>query len=97
MSEVWVIGQVARVNGAVTDAAGAAADPGELLLKVKPPTGDVVSHVYGAGVVLKDAVGAYHADITLDQAGAWNFRWEATAPNVGADEMSLQVPKSRVV
>lgn len=97
MSDPWIIGQVARVSVVLTDANAAAADPSALALKIKPPTGAVVTYAYGGGVLLKDAVGAYHADITLDQAGAWNFRWEATAPNAGAFEHSVAVQKSRVL
>lgn len=97
MSDQWLIGQAARVSGTVTDAAGVAADPGGLALKVKAPNGTVTTYPYGGGVVLKDAVGSYHADLILNQAGAWTWRWEATAPNVGADEGTLQVRKSAVV
>ena len=94
MSEPWIIGQVARISVAITDAVDVAADPGGLTLKIKPPAGAVVSHAYGAGVVLKDATGAYHADITLDQAGQYRWRWEASAPNVGADQGFLHVEAS---
>ena len=94
MSDPWLIGPVARVAVALTDAAGAAADPGALALKLKKPDGSTVTHNDGSGVVLKDATGAYHADIALDASGPWAWRWESSAPNAGADQSTFDVFKS---
>ncbi len=96
MSDPWIIGQVARISVAITDAADAAADPGGLSLKIKLPSGTVVTHTYGGGTLLKDAVGSYHADITLAEAGQYRWRWEATAPNAGADQGFLHVETSLI-
>lgn len=96
MSDPWIIGQVARLSVAVTDAAGAAADPGGLALKIKTPAGAITTHAYGGGTVLKDATGAYHADIPLAESGQWRWRWEATAPSAGADQGYLHVAESLV-
>lgn len=97
MSDLWIIGQVARFSVALTDVNGATADPGALALKLKKPDGTVVTHNYGGGVCLKDGVGAYHADIALDASGPWAWRWESAAPNAGADENTLYVEKSFVL
>lgn len=96
MSDPWVIGQVARISVAITDAAAAAADPGGLVLKIKTPAGVTTTHAYGDGTVQRDGLGAYHADIPLTEAGQWRWRWEAAAPSAGADQGFLQVAASIV-
>lgn len=96
-SNDWIIGQTARLSVAITDAANAAADPGTLRLKAKTPAGVTTTYTYGVGgEIVKDAVGAYHADIALAAAGRWIWRWETDAPNAGADEGELNVRKSRI-
>ena len=98
MSDTYIPGEVARVSLTATDTAGAAADPGALRLKVKPPTGALATYTFGVGAdIVKDAVGRYHADILLAAAGLWAYRWELDAPNAGAVEGTITVQKSRVI
>lgn len=99
MSSEWIVGQSARITVAITDAAEIAVDPGALRLKVKPPTGAALrTYDYGASAeIVKDADGQYHADIVLDAAGTWSWRWEGTAaPHVGVGEGMLTVIKGRL-
>jgi hypothetical protein len=94
----YIPGEVARLSLAVTNIAGAAADPGALRLKVKSPAGAVSTYTYGGGAeIVKDSVGNYHADIQLTTAGLWAWRWELDAPNAGAAEGAINVQKSRVI
>lgn len=94
----WLIGQAARISVDVKDFGGTLADPGALRLKVKPPTSELQTFVYGTDAALvKDAVGKYHVDLTLNASGAWAYRWECDAPNAGAIEGALQVRKSAVI
>lgn len=87
MLERYVPGQVIRLSIAVTDTADAAQDPGALRLMVKPPTGATTIYTYGTDAeVVRDAAGAYHADIALIAAGQWRWRWEGDAPFAGAAE-----------
>ena len=96
-SSTWLIGETARLSVAITDAAGAAADPGALRLKTKDPAGTVQTYTYGvSGEVVKDAVGSYRADILLATAGRWAWRWETDAPNAGATEGGLSVEPSLI-
>lgn len=93
----WLAGEVARLTLALTDIAGAAADPGALRLKVKPPSGVVATYTYGiAAEVVKDSQGNYHADIPLTTAGEWRWRWESDTPNAGAVESFLSVSASTI-
>lgn len=98
MSDNYLIGETGRISVSITDLLNAAADPGALRLKVKSSSGVVTTYVYGAsGELVKDSVGHYHADIILDAAGTWAWRWESDAPNAGASEGTLSVRKSAVV
>lgn len=81
---------------AITNAADAAADPGGLTLKVRVPSGTITTHAYGSGVLVKDAAGAYHADIALDESGQYLWRFEATAPDAGADQGFFEVQASLI-
>ena len=94
----YIPGEVARLSLTVTDLDGLVADPGAVVLKVKQPAGVVATYAYGSSAeVIKDAVGAYHADLVLSAAGMWAYRWELDAPNAGAAEGVIQVQKSRVI
>ncbi|KIO49601.1 hypothetical protein [Nitrosospira sp. NpAV] len=95
----YLIGSVVRVSVSITDCAtNILADPGGLILKVKPPAEAPTTFTYGVdSEVIKDADGVYHADITLDKSGEWRWRWEASTPNVGVVEGDLAVRASRVV
>lgn len=94
MSDSWIVGQMVRLSVAVTDATGAAAAPGTLTLRVKSPSAVVTSYNVAGGGVVADGTGAFHADIALDEAGQYVWRWEAGAPNAGADEGIITVARS---
>ncbi|WP_153117383.1 hypothetical protein [Rhodocyclus tenuis] len=91
-------GEVARLSLTVTNAAGAAVDPGAVVLKVKPPAGAVTDYAYGvAPEISRTGAGEYFAEILLTAAGRWAYRWELAAPNAGAAEGSIVVAKSAVL
>lgn len=74
------------------------ADPTALRLKLRNPSGVVTTYIFGvAPEVVKDAVGKYHANIVMNVAGNWSYRWESDAPNAGADEGRITVKKSIVI
>lgn len=95
----YLIGSVARISVSITDSAtDLLVDPGVLLLKVRPPATALYTLTYGVDALIKrDTDGAYHADITLDKAGDWRWRWESSTPNIGAVEGELTVRPSRVI
>ena len=94
MSDNYIPGEVVRLLLNTFDFAGAVADPGAVVLKVKQPDGTVVTHTPD---VVRDSTGVYHADLVLSAAGVWAYRWELTAPNAGAAEGLINVQKSRVI
>lgn len=97
-NETYLRGEVSRISILVADIEGLAADPGGLVLKLKPPSGALITHTFGAGnVIVRDSQGNYHADIPLSLDGTWVYRWELSTPNAGAAEGVITVQKSRVI
>jgi uncharacterized protein YfaS (alpha-2-macroglobulin family) len=91
----FVLGELVRVSGAFTNAAGAAADPTAVRMKYKDPEGAITSLLYGTDVALvKDTTGSYHVDIDANQPGTWNWRFYATGTGQTADEGSFTVSES---
>lgn len=98
MNNDYIIGEATRISLSVIDAGtGDLVDPGGLTFTLRTPAGVVTPHTYSpdAGLVVRDGVGLYHAELDLDAHGAWYWRWETAAPHVGAIEGSLQVMRSR--
>lgn len=98
MADSFIVGDVAYISLALSDLSGAPADPGALRLRVKAPDGTLSTYTYGGGPqIVRDGTGIYHAEVALDAAGAWHFRWESDAPNPGAAEGALVARASRVL
>jgi hypothetical protein len=97
MPDKYLVGQSVRLTLNLTDINNAAADPGALRLKLRSPAGTLIEYQYGvSGVVLRDGVGVFHADIPLQEPGHYLWRWESDAPNAGASEGVIAVSKSTV-
>ena len=93
---VFIVGEVARLSLRVADLTGIAADPGTIVLKIKPGTDTVADYLYGsAPELVRDGAGLYHADIPLTAAGLWAYRWQLTTPNAGAAEGKILVSAGR--
>lgn len=77
--DVYDIGDLVRVSGAFTNAAGTATDPTAVSLKVIAPDGTQTTYVYGTDAeVVKDSTGNYHADLSVSAAGDWHYQWIGT-------------------
>lgn len=88
-------GDRVRLSAAFTDADGAPADPTTITLYVLDPTRTVTPYVYPAAVeMVRDALGAYHADLTLSLEGPWYYRWTGTGAIVAAAEGRFHVRQS---
>jgi hypothetical protein len=66
-----------KVNGILTDPTGVTAT-------VRKPDGTTTAYAYPATIV-KDGVGLYHLDVTVDQSGEWTYKFvgTGTAADVG--------------
>lgn len=70
-------------------------DPTTVVLVVNKPDGSQTTYTYTVGVtIVRDSAGAYHADILVDQAGDWAWKWTGTGAATGVDEGSFYVPVS---
>ena len=69
------------------NAAGTDVDPTTVTFRVKNPAGATTVYVHGInGQLVKDAVGAYHADVDASLEGDWHYRWEGSGANQAAGE-----------
>ncbi len=89
------LGDLVRVTGTFKNAAGAAIDPGTVAFKLRAPAGTVTSYVYGAdSALVRDALGAFHVDVSAVASGTWHYRWESTGTGQAAEEGSFVVEGS---
>jgi len=67
------------------------ADPTAVTLKTRDPNGVVTTYTYGNpdGVIVRDAVGSYHAFVTLATAGMWTYHWVGTGAAAGVGEQQI--------
>jgi len=97
MANTYDTGDLVRVTGTFTTAAGVALDPTALYLKYKNPAGTVTTLTYGVdAAVVKDSTGVYHVDISATTAGVWMYRWYSTGTGQAAEEHWFTVNASQV-
>ncbi len=93
-TNTYVIGAGTRATFGIADIARQAVDPAALRLLVKPPGGAAATHEYGVSpLIVRDGIGAFHADVPLTVAGTWSFRLETESPS-GVAETQITVTKS---
>lgn len=73
-------GDTTRLRLTVTDDAGAAVDPVALTLTIRTPAGVDTTTTYPAAPIVRDALGTFHADIALPEAGVYTYQWVSTTP-----------------
>lgn len=75
----YQVGDLVRVTGTFTTAAGVATDPTAVFAEYKDPSGNTTELEYPADAALvKDSTGVYHIDIDADEAGSWFYRFYST-------------------
>jgi hypothetical protein len=83
MSNLYYPGSMTRLSGPgggplFTDINGNAADPSTVSLFVIAPDGTSVTYQYNPGPIVRDGVGMYHYDLTLNQKDKWLYEWIGT-------------------
>ena len=63
------------------------ADPTEITLLLKDPTGLRTTHAD----VVKASTGIYYKTVQVSTAGDWHYRWEGTGEAAGVGEGALYV------
>jgi hypothetical protein len=74
MTNVYEIGTLVRVSWEYRNLDGDLADPTAVEFKWLKPGGTVQTWQVEADEVVNDAVGKYHADLTIDVKGTWLYK-----------------------
>jgi hypothetical protein len=95
---VYDVGDLARISALFEDADGTDADPSAVAFHIEDPSGNVEDYAYGASPteIVRDSIGNYHIDISIDEPGDWHYRWVATGSGQGAQEGQLMVRPRQV-
>ena len=90
------VGDVVRIY-ARFKSSGSYVDPGAVAIKIQDPSGNETSPVptYANGLVSKASTGVYYYDLTIDEAGQWYARVNATGSYQGSSEDGFYVRTSQ--
>jgi hypothetical protein len=88
----YYAGTGVRVSAAFTDINGAAVDPTTVTLKYQSP-GVATTWTYGgAGSIVKDSIGNYHAILdTTALPGVWAYEWQGTGAVLAVSGVNFNV------
>jgi AICAR transformylase/IMP cyclohydrolase PurH len=81
---VYNKGDLLRVTGTFTNAAGTAVDPTAVILKHRNPAGTTTTLTYALTQLTKSATGIYYADVDLSSTGVWYFKFNSTGTGQAA-------------
>jgi hypothetical protein len=97
MANTYDIGDLVRITGTFVLPTGTATDPTTIRVIVQDPSGNESAYVYGSGATVgKTSTGIYYADISVDEAGEWPYRWTGTTACQSATE-SYWLVRERIV
>lgn len=68
-----------RISATFKDAAGALADPGDVIVQVRNSAG-TVSYEFTNAEVIRDSLGVFHKDLSLSVDGWWYYSISGTSP-----------------
>jgi hypothetical protein len=85
------IGDQVHLTVVFTNSSGVATSPTTVTCTVQPPSGPTQSLT-----AVNDSTGNYHADVSPDQSGEWDYRWAGTGALVVAEEGSFYVRERKV-
>ena len=89
------VGDLVRCSAVFTDYAGAVLDPTVVKFRFIKPSGSITRYTYGTDAQLvKDSVGHYHVDVSVDATGEWKYRWQSTGVGQAAEESAFFVRES---
>ena len=81
---VYAKGDLLRVTGTFTNAAGTAVDPTAVILKHRNPAGTTTTLTYALSQLTKSATGIYYADVDITASGVWYFKFSSTGTGQAA-------------
>ena len=88
-------GDLVRVTGTFTNAAGTAIDPAVVKFQFITPAGVTTTYTYGTDAeVVRSATGVYYVDINASQTGTYRYRFYSTGMGQAAAEGNFRVDTS---
>lgn len=93
------VGDTVRLTSDFALTNGSAADPSEVTLRVRTPGGETTLYEITSpySELVRDAVGSYHCDLAITEAGTWAYRWQGTGTVATVEEGQLYVRRSKVI
>lgn len=93
----YKVGNVVRLKGVWTDpnAADAPIDPAVVIIKYTDPLGATTSVTYPS-TIIKESVGIYHLDVSINVAGLWWYDTISTGVGAARAENSFLVEATHV-
>jgi hypothetical protein len=86
------LGDLVRLTATFKDEGGSPVDPATLVLITRSPTGALTTLTYGTDVMpIRDSAGVFHADLSPDETGVWDYRWKATGAAQSAEPGQFRV------
>lgn len=89
-SQLYNIGDLLRLKATFKDLSDVVADPTNVVLKVKNPSGTVTTYNY-PGTITRESTGVYYYDFAVTVSGVHYFNWAGTGAYTAADENSFSV------
>jgi len=95
MIYVYQKGDLRRIGGTFTNAAGTPTDPTTITFKYTRPSGTTVTLVYGTDAALmRTSAGVYYVDLDITEAGKWYYRFAGTGTVQEAEDGQFNVEPS---
>lgn len=80
------VGDTAVISAVYRTTLGVLYDPANVWGRFTDPSGNITTYQFGVDVELvKDAVGLYHFNIAVDEAGTWTYSFFTTGAGQTAD------------
>jgi hypothetical protein len=96
MSNIYDKGDLVRITGTFTTAAGVATDPTAVLFSIKNPAGTTTTYTYGTDAQLvKSTTGIYYVDVNVNAVGTWYYKFYSTGTGQSASEGLFFVPPTQ--
>jgi hypothetical protein len=89
-------GNTIRLTARFYDADGAPFDPDAVSVRIRPPRGADIEHLFGVGTaIVRTGTGVYEVDVPPGVAGLWRYRWIGEGDDTSvADEHEFVVQPS---
>ena len=92
-----VVGARVRLAATFAGTGNQAADPTDVVCRVRDPAGVVTAYDWNPGAIARAGTGQFTLDLTVAVAGIWYARWEGSGAIVAVTETTFAVVPSHVI